>query len=235
MLGPRCIAFGIGPGCESLIESAAVASPFQDGDRWIIDVAYTPGRLLDQNLDSAATSACPAHVASIAIPDTATPAEMELAFRLGHALRSQGTFVVITASVTNQRVLDELGIVADCIVLGGTGVESHLYPVRTLSDPEQGRLICYDLYDVLCIWAGRIGRHDAAWPEAEAWHLEISSSVGALAEVDRLAAALLEQVGATGMPRLVSVVDGLGSALAAATGFRHDSSIMQARVPAYLR
>lgn len=138
--------------------------------------------------------------------------------------------MVATTALVADAALLWLGQACDCIVGGDGSDDHHHYPIRAISWPVEGRLICYDLYDVLSIWAGRLGRHGAARIDFDAMHVEVSASVGSLFAVDEIATKLLADM-REGGERLVSVVDGVRDRAAVSTTFIRSSYVQQSRVP----
>ena len=127
------------------------------------------------------------HIGSIALPSFPNVAEIEIAKRLTQYLNELGAFVVITGLEGSEAALALAGTSSDCYVVGDCSSEHHSYPARTIADPLKGRMICYELYDVLSIWAGRIGLFNGFLPQCDAMHIEVPASVGSLKDVDRAA------------------------------------------------
>ena len=91
-------------------------------------------------------------------------------------------------------------------------------------------MFCHDLYDVLSIWAGRLGRHGAARAVTDAMHVEVSASLGSLYAVDEIATKLFGAMKDDG-ECLVSVVDGVRDRAAVSTAFTRSSYVQQSRAP----
>ena len=151
------------------------------------------------------------HVVSVALPRCPGQADVEAACAVAHKFRPRGAFLVATVSEPSPAAIAGLGEAFDCLVKGDGSLHHHWYPTRTVTEPRTGRLICYDLYDVCCLWAGRVGSFGAVHPTADAMHVEVSSEVASLAEVDHLAAEMAAGLVGPGRLQLFNVVDGAGS------------------------
>lgn len=130
------------------------------------------------------------HVVSIALTKCPNRSESNVAARLCCEFQEQGSFVLITGPDGVSIELASLGSACDCIVEGDCSAEHHSYPARTIADPIEGRMICYELLDVLNLWAGRVGRFNSQLADLDALHIEISPSVGCLADIDGMAMRL---------------------------------------------
>ena len=174
----------------------------------------------------------PPHVTSIALGVGPTSAELNLASELGHLLRRQyGAFVVVTSALADPETVIRLGQACDCFIGSNGSPIHHHYPVRTVSEPASGRLVCYDLYDACCIWAGRLGEYGVFRPAADALHVEISAAVTTLQEVDELAADYRSHLNDPDNLKLFNVVDGVGWVDATPSSFWRSPLIRQDRAP----
>lgn len=174
----------------------------------------------------------PPHVASIALPVASSAAQHEMAFELGRDLRRRGAFVIVTTAEPNAAILEHIGHAFDCVLRGDGGALHHAYPVRTVVEPASGRLVCYDLYDVCSLWAGKVGDFGVVDPQADALHVEMSSSVSTLEDIDALAADLSAGLDEPGNLRLINVVQGVSLSAATPVSFSSASSIEQGRATA---
>ena len=175
---------------------------------------------------------CQPHVGSIALPSCPSVDELDLANRLTRHLHGLGTFVVITGLENSEVALASAGITSDCYVAGDCSFEHHSYPARTIADPLKGRMICYELYDVLSMWAGRIGTFNGFLPRCAAMHIEVPASVGSLKDIDR-AAMQFRKAPHANLDELVSVIPMSSDMVSCLTCFRHSSVLNQACVSRY--
>lgn len=228
----RCLALGVGASGEGSIAALASADWFAHLRGTVSGPLHVTAPTLCANgLPEEITGVCPApHVASIALGSAPSEAEVGLACDIGNLLRSRGVFVVATTALVADATLLRLGQACDCIVGGDGSDDHHHYPIRAVSWPVGGRLICYDLYDVLSIWAGRLGQHGATWADSDAMHVEVSASVGSLYAANEIATKLLGAMKDDG-ERLVSVVDGIRDRSAVYTTFTRSPYVQQSRVP----
>lgn len=230
----RCLALGIGASGEGTIAALASADWFAHLRGTISGPLHgtVPTLAAASGLPEEIIGVCSTpHVASIALGSAPSESEVGLACDIGKLLRSRGAFVVVTTAFVTDAVLLRIGQACDCIV-GGDGSDDHdHYPIRAVIWPAGGRLVCYDLYDVLSMWAGRLGRHGAARADSDAMHVEVSASFGSLYAVDEIATKLLGAMKDDG-ERLVSVVDSVRDRAAVSTTFTRNSYVQQSRVPA---
>jgi hypothetical protein len=204
----RCLALGIGQGCGQLIAGMARA-------KWFAHLRGTtegPSRQITRTASgpwAASLQGTPApHVASIALPTRPSPAQIGVARVIGSELRQRGAFVIVTTASADPTLPALLGQACDCVLRGDGCMAHHSYPARTVVVPAAGRLICYDLYDVCVLWAGRLGAHGVLDPAADALHLELPSGVTTLQAADAMMTKLAANLDQPAHLRLVTT--GLG-------------------------
>jgi hypothetical protein len=144
--------------------------------------SMTVTRAFDVEVGDILDGTPPPHVASIALAGNPTADEVALACRIGERLQERGSFVIVTGPATGRSMPGYIG--SDCYLAGNCGEEHHSYPARTVTEPIAGRMICYELYDVLRLWAGKTGEYGSLRHDADGLHIEVPASVGALEEVD---------------------------------------------------
>lgn len=180
----RCLAIGIGQRCGQMIEDMVRAAWFGH----LSETAEGPTRQITRTASgtwAASLQGTPApHVASIALPAQPSPAQIGVARALGCELRHHGAFVIVTTASADTTLPALLGGACDCLLRGDGGMAHQSYPARTIVEPAAGRLICYDLYDVCVLWAGRIGVYGTLDPAADALHLELPSGTDTLQAAD---------------------------------------------------
>ena len=169
------------------------------------------------------------HVVSIALTKCPSSNELNVTARLCREFQEQGTFIIITGPDDTSIGLSGLGLTCDCFIGGDCSTEHHSYPARTIADPIEGRMICYELLDVLKLWAGRIGKFNSQPANLDGLHIEISPSVGRLADIDRVATRLRRSV-VHDIDELTSVVSIEASEEAYTTIFQRSALISQRRV-----
>ncbi len=224
-----CLAVGIGGEGGEIVASLAAAPWFSHLRRAAHGPLRGIGRETEGVLSEVLGSMRGPHVVSVALPKRPSQAEVDVACSVGRAVRRRGAFTVATVSQPSQTVMFGIGGTFDCLIEGDGGLHHHWYPARTVTEPKGGRLVCYDLYDVCSLWAGRVGSFGSVIPNANALHVEVSAEVEALAEVDRLASGMAAGVEDPELLCLFNVVAGVRSD-ATAVSFSDNLAIRQERV-----
>ncbi len=224
-----CLAFGIGAGGSHIIEDLASAAWFSHLPRAVIGLGDLSGQV--EQAEGAflqLLGGLPPRIVSIALSAAPTPGEIDLACQVGNYFRcNQKAVVVMTCGPGDAGALLRLGRAADCLVRGDGSLRHHHYPIRTVSEPGMGRLVCYDLYDVICAWAGRVGQFGMLIPQCDALHVEISARVPTLQDVDDLANGYRSQLNDEGRLVLFNVVDGADLPDATPISFVFSSAVQQ--------
>lgn len=206
-----CLAVGVGREGGAVVEALASASWFAHLRKAASAPLYGAGPSTMTMLHDVIEGVRGPHVVSVALPTCPGQADVEAACAVVHKLRPRGAFLVATVSEPSPVAMAGLGEAFDCLVEGDGSLHHHWYPTRTVVEPRSGRPICYDLYDICCLWAGRVGTFGVVIPTADALHVEVSSEVASLAEVDHLAAGMAAGLVGPGRLQLFNVVDGAGS------------------------
>jgi hypothetical protein len=218
----RCLAVGIGLDCGGVIDELACAPWFAHLRGTAIGSCSLTGKAgcpHEAGFLRFLEAMLPLHIASVALPAAPTSAEFDLACELGRFLRRHRAFVVMTSALAPTEFLGHLIEACDCFVHGDGGPAHHQYPIRTVAEPASGRLVCYDLYDACSLWAGRVGEYGALNASADALHVEISSTVTTLEEVDALATGFADRLDNPDNLLLFNVVNGLGPTTATPVSF----------------
>ena len=221
----HCLAIGIGPECGNMVFGLGRASWFEHLRETIVHSELTDG-LTGSNTEASFwfSNALPhSHVASIAMSKMITSEDIDLACMIGRLLMKYHTFVVITSSSTNPDFVARLGQACDCLISGDGSRSHHQYPIRTVIEPASGRLVCYDLHDVCCMWAGHSGEYGFFRSDADAVHIEVSTQVGSLNNSEAIVNNYRIQLNNQANLKLFNVVDGLGQLQAVPTSFRRTS------------
>ena len=228
----RCVAIGIGVECSATIAELANAAWFSH----LRERCHGPDRAADYRTHDVwvfGLEGTPApHVASIALPTWPRWAEVEIACELGDRLRRAGAFVIMTTGGGQQAIVTALGRACDCVLRGDGSLHHHAYPARTVIEPASGSIICYDLFDVCSLWAGRVGDYGSMVPDADALHVEVSAAVDSLADVDVLVSGMAAELDEPRHLSLFNVVPGAGPGLASPTSFSDSVAIRQERAVA---
>lgn len=228
----RCVAIGIGAECGEMIAELANAAWFSH----LRERCHGPERAADYRTPHDwvfGLEGMPApHVASIALPAWPRREEVEIACEVGQRLRRAGAFVIMTTGEGQQAVITALGRAGDCLLRGDGSLHHHVYPTRTVIEPASGRVICYDLFDVCSLWAGRVGDYGSVVPDADALHVEVSAAVDSLADVDALVSGMAAELDEPQHLSLFNVVPGAGPGLASPTSFSDSVAVRQERAMA---
>ncbi len=220
-----CLAVGIGAEGGWIIAEMAASSWFSH----LRHAAQGPSHI-DHLLEPAGEP----QVLCVALPNQPSQSDVGAACTLGRAGWLQKAFVVATVSQPSPTAMAQLGKAFDCVIKGDGSVHHHWYPSRTIIEPVGGRVICYDLYDVCSLWAGRLGSFGSVDPTTDALHVEVSAQTESLAEVDRLVWLEADKLEDSKRLRLVTVVPGANLG-ATAVSFSDYGLIRQHRASALQR
>lgn len=225
-----CLAVGIGDKGHRMVAGLASAPWFSHLRRAVRGPSHATGHEITGMLNDVLEHMRGPHVVSVALPNRPNQNEVDAACTVGRAVRRRSAFAVVTVSQPCQAAMIHLGGAFDCLIQGDGSVYHHWYPSRTITEPLGGRPICYDLYDVCSLWAGRGGTFGIVDPMADALHVEISAEVELLAEVHQLASAKAARLDDPGRLSLFNVVAGVRSP-ATAVSFSDSRLIRQERAP----
>lgn len=226
-----CLSVGIGDEGRRMVAGLASAPWFSHLRSAAQGPFYETGREGMNMLNGALEQIPGPHVVSVALPCRPDQAEVDAACAVGYAVRERNAFTVATVSQPSSAAMVHLGGTFDCLIQGDGGVHHHWYPARTVTEPAGGRPICYDLYDVCTLWAGRVGSFGVIDPTADAWHVEVSAENWSLAEVDRLVSAKVAGLAEPSRLRLFNVVIGAQQG-ATAVSFSDSELLRQQRAAA---
>lgn len=206
----RCLTLGIGQVCGQLVEGMFRATWFSH----LQETSEGPTRQVTRTASgswAASLQNAPApHVASIVLPAQPSPAETGVACALGRELQRRDTFVIVTTASADPTLPMLLGEACDCLLRGDGGMAHHSYPARTIVEPAAGRLICYDLYEVCMLWAGKLGTYGTLDSAADALHLELPLGMTTLQAADNAMGDAATQLDQPTSLQLVTIT-GLGN------------------------
>ena len=216
------MAIGVGPECEKIICDLQSAPWFKHLQETFVGPEKIVGSIgLDGKLFPRVFRFLPQpHIASIAMSELLTAEDVDLACAISRLLMQCHTFVVITSASTNPKFVTQLGQACNCLIGGDGSHFHHEYPARTISEPASGRLVCYDLHDVCCIWDGHLGGYGSVWQDADALHVEVSTKVRSLADVEKIVDSYRVQLNEKERVGLFNVVDGIEDLRAVPVSFR---------------
>jgi hypothetical protein len=219
----RCLSVGIGPAGRGTIDALMRAPWFAHLHSTVLGPRHptiSAAPLRDPAALCLPDAAHMPHFATIALPAAPEPAELAFARGLGQSLRRARCFVIITAQGQCPQTLALYSDACDSVVRGDGSASHHHYPIRTLCEPPSGRLICYDLYDLCSLWAGRVGDYAVLAPAADALHVEITGAATTLLEADARATVMANQLDNLSALRLLSVMNGTGQTEVTPISFR---------------
>ena len=225
-----CLAVGVGREGGEMVAALAAAPWFSHLLEGAVGPLGGSGREADNVMADVLGRMRGPHVVSVALPRRPDWSEVEAACAVGRAISQRGAFAVGTASQPSPAAMERLGKAFDCVIEGDGGLHHHWYPIRTVTEPADGRMICYDLYDVCALWAGRIGTFGVVVPAADALHVEVSAETESLAEVDRLATTVAARLKEPERLCLLNVVAGARPGATAVSSWS-DPKIRKERVP----